>query len=852
MRTLRRRRREVAIELVVLAAYVALSLAFCYPLPAHLTTDIAGRGVDTRIFQWNNWWVKQAVLHGRDLDYTTHLYYPSGVSLATHNVNWVSSFLAIPLDLLFGPLVAYNVTFLLTFFLSGYAAYALVRSLGARRGAAFVAGLIFAFAPYHVSGNLDGQMNLANVQWLPLCVLFVLRVVAQRRWQDAVWAGVFGALASLDCWFFALFLGLWGLVYLVYLLIAERGSLRARTIGLLVLAVCVALLLSAPFSVSLLRESRTGAVDAALAYFADKPSDLLSFFVPSADNPLLQGLGAPLRARFSHWRPAYLGYVPLGLAIYALVARPRRAAPWGASGLFFASLALGTTLEVAGTPFPQVPMPFRWMVRLLPALKVIRQSSRFNVMVALFLSVLVGIALADLCDRLSRARTVRVCRWAAGGMLGLVAVAVGVEYLALPCPLSTGRVSPFYHALALEGGTVALLELPIDDFHSRDYLYPQTIHDKPLVNGYVARTPDAAQAFIEHQPLTRKLQIQMQVEPDLHDLDAEIGLLAANGVRYVVVHAQRLLPQPAIDPDVLAYWRTLFGPDAAYADAEISVYALPPAPVYDVAPLPGTALGLAALDVRRAWLPSGELLDVRATWTALADVERGYACQVRLVGAQGMVASTEVEAIAPRYPTPLWPDGVVVSDRYAVPIPVDLPAGAYAFELRAYDAASGAGLGTLQREVRVEAVAAPYVPALGDMAVPVGATYGEEIQLLGYTPHWEGQRLLLDVYWLALRAIDVDYKVFLHMTDPADGRIAAQLDTMPRSWSYPTSRWGRREVFVDRMELDLSAVAPGRYALLAGVYEAGGDRLAVRGADGMLAPDGRAVLAEALEVGARD
>ena len=102
----RTRRREVAIELLVLAAYVSLSLAFCYPLPGRMQTDVAGRGVDTRIFQWNNWWVKRALLDGRDLDYTTNLYYPSGVSLVTHNVNWVSSFLAIPLDLLFGPLIA--------------------------------------------------------------------------------------------------------------------------------------------------------------------------------------------------------------------------------------------------------------------------------------------------------------------------------------------------------------------------------------------------------------------------------------------------------------------------------------------------------------------------------------------------------------------------------------------------------------------------------------------------------------------------------------------------------------------------------------------------------------------------
>ena len=63
-----------------------------------------------------------------------------------------------------------------------------------------------------------------------------------------------------------------------------------------------------------------------------------------------------------------------------------------------------TTLEIAGTPYPLLPTPFRLLVRLLPAIQVIRQSSRFNVMVGLSLAVLVGLGCADLFRRLSRAR----------------------------------------------------------------------------------------------------------------------------------------------------------------------------------------------------------------------------------------------------------------------------------------------------------------------------------------------------------------------------------------------------------------------------------------------------------------
>ena len=48
------------------------------------------------------------------------------------------------------PVVAYNVAFLLSFSLSGLAAYLLCHQLTGRRDAAWVAGLAFGFCPYRI------------------------------------------------------------------------------------------------------------------------------------------------------------------------------------------------------------------------------------------------------------------------------------------------------------------------------------------------------------------------------------------------------------------------------------------------------------------------------------------------------------------------------------------------------------------------------------------------------------------------------------------------------------------------------------------------------------------------------
>jgi hypothetical protein len=851
------------LHLLVLAAYILLSLALCFPLPSRLTTHVVGRYVDTRVFQWNNWWVKQAFLKGLDLDHTDFIYYPSGVSLVSHNLNWISSALSIPLDLLLGPTVAYNLLFLLTFFLSAFGAYLLVYDRTRHRAAAFAAGLVFAFAPYHVSGNLDGQMNLANVQWLPLYALFLLRTVERKRIADALLAGLFLALASLDCWFFAIFLGLWTALYVAYSLATAWKRWDLRTVGLLLLAGLSGFALTSPFLIPVIVEGVGGAVESALSYYDEsKATDLVAFFIPSSDHPLLSTYVRPIYERLQHWRPAFLGYVALVLALYALIVRFRRSLPWFLSGLIFALLSLGTNLRVMGVEYPAIPMPYALLTDLLPPLAIVRQANRFNVMVSLSLAVLVGIALADLLPRLASllsasagptSRSAARIQWATAALLSALIL---FEYLFVPCPLSPSEVSPFYHALAREGSV--LLELPMNDFHSRRSLYPQTVHGAKLVNGYVARTPDGAQGFIRSQPLLKAVGLQMEVDPGLHDIEREIGLLAANDIGYVVLHKQPLPPQPPVDDAVIAHWRQLFGPEAAYEDDAVVAYRTRLAPGYSATPIIRFAGRLGAMELlaRRTHTdpdPSAaQSLTVDLAWKALADLDQDYALSLALVGSDGRpLVQTSVEEISPRYPTSRWPEGVVVADRYELPIDPALPAGEYTLSLTLVDAATGAALDVAQHPIRIEDASGPLVPALERMQHPEQITFGDEMRLLGYTPRPDGERLVVDLYWEALRAMDESYKVFVHLVRPSDGAIVAQHDAMPRNWSYPTSLWGRREVFVDPIALDVSGVQPGTYALAVGVYLPEGDRLPALDSGVQSLPDARAILREPVVVEGR-
>jgi hypothetical protein len=423
-----------------------------------------------------------------------------------------------------------------------------------------------------------------------------------------------------------------------------------------------------------------------------------------------------------------------------------------------------------------------------------------------------------------------------------------LEYAAFPCPLSTTQISQFYHDLAAEPGDFTLLELPIDDFHSREYLYPQTIHHKRLVNGYVARTTDETMAFIAGHPLLKKLHTQIEVDPEVQDVPAALRNLAANGVRYVVVHKNALPPQPPVDPRVLADWQALFGPDAYYEDDELVAYRLPEVQDPGDLEMVGAGLAMRAVEVRLVNLIDESLLSVRLTWIAQSDLDRNLACTVSVVGSDGQRVDGKAEAISPRYPTGVWPEGVVVDDGHLLPIEETWPAGESTVIVTVIDPGSGQVLGVLERMVRIPDKIQSLVPALDHMATISDVTNGHEMRLLGFTPYRSADSLTLDMVWMALEAMEVDYKIFVHVVRVPSQEIVAQSDAMPRHWSYPTSRWDRSEVFVDRVELDLSGVAPGTYVIWAGVYEPGRERLEAVDAKGRTIPDGRAMLDPALEI----
>jgi hypothetical protein len=116
---------------------------------------------------------------------------------------------------------------------------------------------------------------------------------------------------------------------------------------------------------------------------------------------------------------------------------------------------------------------------------------------------------------------------------------------------------------------------------------------------------------------------------------------------------------------------------------------------------------------------------------------------------------------------------------------------------------------------------------------PVAVLGDHQIALLDYRlegPLLHGATVRLNVLWQALRPLDRDYLVFVHVVDDR-GRIWSQRDTEPHDGEYPTSRWGEGEVVADRYEFQIPLDGPREgYCLEVGLYRKdSGERLAVGG-----------------------
>lgn len=463
---------------------------------------------------WAMAWVQHQALHDPAHLFDSNMFHPWTSSLAYAESLLPQALQGAPVRALGGsPLLAYNVVFLLTFALSGLAAYLLAIDLSGSRGAGFLAGLAFGFFSY----RWDHAVHLQSLstQWLPLALLCARRALAVRGKTAAAWLGLFALLQVLSSGYYAMLLALALTVTFAW---EWRGD-PVRTPGLrrAVVALGLAGLLALPVFLEHRQVQERHGFSRSKAEAVAWSARPLSYLEPGGFNSL------PHLATLSAWvkdgEPLFSGswalvFGALGLASCRRSRAAGLAALWLLTGFL---LSLGPVVQLFGW---SLPGPFE-LFRLLPGGALLRTPVRLGVLAVLGLTLLAAIAWARLLG--ARARY--------GLWTTLAALAIAVENY--PSELR-GAVREMPRPPAVMAWLDAaprgvVLELPwYEPSDCALYLYWSAEHWQPMVNGFGSFDP----------PGNFGVGLLGNRWPSAYSA----RVFREKGIRYVVVHTARLKP----------------------------------------------------------------------------------------------------------------------------------------------------------------------------------------------------------------------------------------------------------------------------------------------------------------------
>lgn len=455
-------RGQTAWHSAIFAFFSLLAFWWLRPLSWHLADHVTSTG-DPLITAWRLVWPVQWLTQRPAPFWDSNVLYPASSAFARDELTLGQTLFAGPVYLLtHNALLAHNLTIVVTLALSGFTTYWLVWQLLRSRIAGVLAGIIVAFAPYHLA-QID-HAGLLAVQWLPLVLLFLHRTMRSHRWRDAAWLSLFAFLQTIAAGYYAYLTAFLVLAYLGYLALAERRSISWRGTARVIVALAVALALLVPIVLPFWQVAAgQGFVRsrAAVELWSAKPRMWLS----ATPNNLLYGA---FSRRYALTWPnevfLFPGVIALVLAGSALVGRRLhfRTAALVITVTGF-TLSLGPVLNFKRIGWGQLPLPYDLLYRLVPGMNALRAPLRIAPLAMLGLALLAAIGWKRIAIGMRRRGLPRAATYAVALMLvgGLLAEYATGPTSAIAVPQLDPAFTPVAEWLAAQPPSiVALLPNP--------------------------------------------------------------------------------------------------------------------------------------------------------------------------------------------------------------------------------------------------------------------------------------------------------------------------------------------------------------------------------------------------------
>ena len=548
--------------MIRLFVYLAAAVLFTWPLVLHGSSHLAapigpgdpflnlwilGFGIKTFLRD------PAAVFTGQVFD--ANIFYPADGTLTYSDHMLLQSAVVAPVyAVTHNFALSYNVLFFLSLVASGLAMHAFVRTVVGSSGGAYLAGFAWAFWSYRFAHLLHVQLQA--LYFLPLAFLFLHKVIAGRRKQDAVWLGLIAGLQAVSSVYYAV-IGALALVTGGIALAVGVGRWRSGAIARrLLLAAFVGAAMIAPIAWTYWQVQQEEGFGRNLFEASRGAASLRSYAQVPPGNVVYGRTG--LLPSSGPERELFPGFVILALAAVGVV-RGRRSDARALVSAMLAIGALGFVLSLGPEGWRDIYAAFQ---RYVFGFAAIRAPARFAVLVMFALATLAALGWRELnadltrrvgvMDRTAGSRGSSDPRMLASSdprMMALVALAA-LEFLAVPLPLTPApaRETAVGQWLRKEPAQGPVVFLPLAlDLESTPAMVQSLEHGRHLVNGYSGQRPNFYSALVDA----------------LKSFPSDEALVTLNqiGVRFVVT------PSPVAPASADAPWPLL--ERARFADGVI-------------------------------------------------------------------------------------------------------------------------------------------------------------------------------------------------------------------------------------------------------------------------------------------
>lgn len=515
--------------------YVVVYLGDTYPLVLDFKTQFMGIPLygDSTSYIWSIWHFKYAVSQGLNPFETQMLFSPMGSSILMHSSVPIAGILNLLID---NPILTMNVVLLLSFAFSGLGVFNLLRFFKVNLYLSLVGGFIFTFFPYKTA-HLPEHFNLELTALIPFFIYYILKtfrfepgkllpdIVSKKYLLVLVLMSI---LSLLTDHYYSVYVFYFGLLYCflnwIYPTFAKFSTKKN-------IVIILVLLIGGHFIMR-------GLV---LLNFDDKgalwwSADVASLFVPNTSSWLYGDFESVKAFRDNYFRypqsvefVMFLGYGFCVLLVLFLLKLNQLKIEYSMRLIWIASLVF---LLLCFPEFKVLGHRLFYnvfgIVYYVPFLNNVRTPPRYELMfMVLFLPVLMK-QLSVMWYSIANKRIIIIAT------LFLV-----VEYFPKSFQLmDSEKIPPVYQTLAnKEAGT--LLPIPfgfrdgikeIGKFNTDDFLF-QTVHQKPIIGGYLSRLSDANFDQLKNNANIHQMYLLMKDSAELKPTLNSFNL----PVKYIVV-----------------------------------------------------------------------------------------------------------------------------------------------------------------------------------------------------------------------------------------------------------------------------------------------------------------------------